>query len=127
MRSGRHAAVWLAMLREAHQWQGHETWFQGLGVWHHVVAMPLPLAVLAGASFGLRRASDVKAEPKDPNPYDICECGDYREQHEGPENRGRCKLNGIGHGVAPHCGKWRFFSRGHSPYDYRQEMGRRPK
>lgn len=27
-----------------------------------------------------------------PCPYDVCECGDYRWQHTGPENRGPCSV-----------------------------------
>lgn len=30
------------------------------------------------------------------DPKDVCECGDYRDQHEADE--GACKLNGLGHG-----------------------------
>lgn len=36
--------------------------------------------------------------------FDLCECGDYRHQHEG--GTGACKLNGLGHGGAPSCYKF---------------------
>lgn len=37
--------------------------------------------------------------------FEICECGDYRHQHKDGE--GPCDLNGLGHGGAPACGKFR--------------------
>jgi hypothetical protein len=37
--------------------------------------------------------------------YDLCECGDYRHQHKDGE--GECSLNGLGHGGAPACLKFR--------------------
>ena len=36
------------------------------------------------------------------HPKDVCECGDYREQHH---NNGACKLNGLGHGLPFSLGK----------------------
>lgn len=39
---------------------------------------------------------------------DVCECGDYRHQHK--DGSGVCcfnKPNGIGHGLAPNCEKFR--------------------
>ena len=41
--------------------------------------------------------------------YDVCECGDYRHQHE--DGTGACCFNrpdGIGHGGAANCNKFRF-------------------
>lgn len=37
---------------------------------------------------------------------DVCVCGDYRHQHD---ERGRCKLNGLGHGGAEDCHKFTLF------------------
>lgn len=45
------------------------------------------------------------------HPRDICECGDYRHQHDAA---GRCCFNkpgGIGHGSAPDCVEFRLFRR----------------
>ena len=39
------------------------------------------------------------------DPKDVCECGDYRNQHD---QEGRCTLNKLGHGGAPDCVKFRF-------------------
>lgn len=36
--------------------------------------------------------------------FDLCECGDYRHQHEG--DAGPCRLNVLGHGGAPSCHKF---------------------
>lgn len=37
---------------------------------------------------------------------DLCVCGDYRRQHD---ERGRCKLNGLGHGGASYCQNFTLF------------------
>ena len=37
---------------------------------------------------------------------DVCVCGDYRHQHD---ERGRCKLNGLGHGGAEDCNQFTLF------------------
>jgi hypothetical protein len=37
---------------------------------------------------------------------DVCVCGDYRRQHD---ERGWCKLNGLGHGGAEDCHKFTLF------------------
>lgn len=42
------------------------------------------------------------------HPKDICECGDYRDQHV--DGRGACLLNapeGLGHNGAPNCERFR--------------------
>lgn len=37
---------------------------------------------------------------------DVCVCGDYRHQHD---ERGLCRLNGVGHGGAEDCHKFVLF------------------
>lgn len=42
--------------------------------------------------------------PREPHPYDSCQCGDYRHQHVG--GTGRCLLGSL---CTPgHCQKFRF-------------------
>ena len=45
-----------------------------------------------------------------PSPLDECECGDYRRQHVGPEQRGACgicaSMGGVGTGP---CSRFRLF------------------
>ena len=47
-----------------------------------------------------------------PDPYDVCECGDYRGDHKG--GKGECFFNAPdgGHGGAPKCNRFRFVERG---------------
>lgn len=42
------------------------------------------------------------------DPKDVCACGDYRDQHD---ERGACKLNGVGHFGSGPCTKFRLFRR----------------
>lgn len=45
--------------------------------------------------------------------FDICECGDYREQHEA---NGACRLNDLGHGGAPDCHEFRLSKLSSEPH-----------
>lgn len=47
------------------------------------------------------------------DPRDVCECGDYRYQHD---NGGACNLNGLGHGIPFGEGKCEKFRLAYSIY-----------
>lgn len=51
-----------------------------------------------------------------PDPFDICRCGDYRHQHDAHG----CRLNGLGHGGAPPC---RRFERSETAAAYFERHG----
>lgn len=49
------------------------------------------------------------------HPKDVCECGDYRDQHDA---RGHCQFNkpgNIGHSGAPDCYRFRLSRRANQP------------
>lgn len=52
-----------------------------------------------------------------PDDFDICRCGDYRHQHD---ERGTCRLNGLGHGGAGPCHR---FERTETAASYRDRHG----
>jgi hypothetical protein len=52
-----------------------------------------------------------------PDPFDVCRCGDYRHQHD---ERGICRLNGLGHGGAGPCHR---YDRSETAAAYRERHG----
>lgn len=56
------------------------------------------------------------------DPKDICECGDYRDQHE--PNDGACKLNSLGHGYpGGRCEGFRLFEAAPAETDVAAQEG----